>query len=283
VRITRGAWIAILGLAVAGCGGEPEPEYRWEEETVYEDRGPAPAPRRYGDDERSERPGDPGHYGRRPRDRGPRGAIYAPKRGVFCDEAVRACYTAKGGHPGVTEQQFGQEAGRRLARRIDDEGTRGARGIFRPDDGLLCDRLSEVCYDREGASLRETGREFGHEAAQDLSRRIDETRRGPGQRGGVIYSPRKGVSCDETVAVCYVEDSAHPGHTRQQFGDQALRDLERRMEGGRDRGDGIYRPDGGAICDRLSEVCYDRRGASAKLTRDEFGRDAAARMAERLE
>jgi len=287
VKIKLGASLALSWLALAGCGGgDPEPEYRWEEETVYEDRGPAPAPRgRYEDEERDEVRGpDSGHYSQRPRDRGLLGAIYAPKRGVFCDESVRACYTGKGGHPGVTEEQFGTDAGRRLARRIDDEGPRGPRGIFRPADGVLCDRLSEVCYDRDGASLRETDREFGVDAASELSRRLDEPRRGPGKRrGGVIYSPRKGVSCDEQVAVCYVEDSAHPGHTKQQFGAEALRDLERRMKGGRERRDGIYRPDGGAICDRLSEVCYDRRGASAKLTRDEFGRDAAGRMAERLE
>jgi len=282
VKITLGALAALSLLALAGCGGsEPESEYRWEEETVYEEREPGPAPRdRYEDRGRDD---DGGHYGRRPRDRGPQGAIYAPKRGVFCDESVRACYTAKGGHPGVTEQQFGEDAGRRLERRIDEEGTRGSRGIFRPAEGVLCDRLSEVCFDREGASLRETRGEFGHEAAEELARRVDEPRRGPGRRGGVIYSPRKGVSCDEQVAACYVEDAAHLGHTKQQFGAEAARELERRMKGGRERSDGIYRPGGGAICDRLAEVCYAREGASAKLTRNEFGREAAARMAARLE
>ena len=196
---------------------------------------------------------------------------------------MRVCYTAKAGHPGVTGQQFGSEASKRLSRRIDDEGARGARGIYRPTDGALCDRLSEVCYDRDGADLRETRTEFGHEAAEALSRRIDEPRQGPGRRDGVIYSPREGVACDEQVAVCYVADAAHPGQTKQQFGDDALRELERRLDGGRDSRDGIYRPTGGAVCDRLSEVCYDRNGASTKRTRDEFGRDAAADLAERLD
>lgn len=273
-----GAGAALALLALAGCGGgEPEPAYRWEEETIYESRGRGP------DEER--RSQDTGHAERRHErgDRGPRGAIYSPRRGVHCDESVRSCYTAKGGHPGVTEQQFGEDAGRRLARRIDEDGSRGPRGIFRPADGVLCDRLSEVCFDREGASLHETDREFGAGAAERLSRRLDERRRGPGRRDGRIYSPRKGVSCDERVAACYVEGSAHPGHTRQQFGDEALRVLERRMKGDRGRRDAIYRLEGGAICDRLAQVCYDRRGASAKLTRDEFGREAASAMVERLE
>lgn len=270
-----GAFATLALLALAGCGGgEPEPAYRWEEETVYESRGRGP-----GEERRSES----GHYGTRQRDRGARGAIYSPRRGIHCDESVRSCYTGKGGHPGVTQQQFGEDAGRRLARRIDEDGSRGPRGIFRPADGVLCDRLSEVCFDREGASLYETDREFGVDAATQLSRRLDERRRGPGRRDGRIYSPRKGVSCDERVAACYVEDSAHRGHTRQQFGDEALRVLERRTKGGRDQRDAIYRLEGGAICDRLSQVCYDRRGASAKLTRDEFGRDAASALVDRLE
>jgi uncharacterized protein (DUF779 family) len=280
--------VLAIGLCAGGaaCGGEPEPPYRWEEETIYEDAGRAPEPRpSYEDREDRDEPrsgGSAGHYGRRPRDRGTRGAIYSPKRGVFCDESVASCYVAKNAHVGATEAQFGEEAGERLARRL-KEGERTPRGIFRPAGGVVCDRESEVCYDREGASLELTRREFGHGASEDLADRLDEPRRGPGRRGGVIYSPRRGVSCDEQVAACYVEDEAHPGHTKQQFGEEAARALERRVDGGRERRDAIYRPVGGAVCDRLAGVCYDRHGASAKLTREEFGREAAARMTERLE
>ena len=278
-----------LGLLAggAGCGGdEPESPYRWEEETVYKDRGPAPEPRprdedRDADDRDPPRGGTAGHYGRAPRDRGTRGAIYSPKRGVFCDESVASCYVAKNAHVGVTEDEFGAEAAERLERRL-GEGERTPRGIFRPEGGVVCDRASEVCYDRDGASVELTRREFGYGGARDLADRLDRPRSGPGRRGGVIYSPKQGVSCDEEVATCYVEDEAHPGHTKRQFGSEAVRALERRS-GGRDRSDGIYRPAGGAVCDRLSEVCYDRHGASAKLTREEFGREAAARMTERLE
>lgn len=291
---TRAALASCLLASALGCGGgEPEDPYRWEEETVYENRGPAPEPRRdYGereDDDRYDRERDlpprsatSSHYGRGPRDRGVRGALYSPKRGVFCDESVSSCYVAKNAHVGVTEDQFGEEAAERLARRL-KEGERTSRGIFRPEGGVVCDRASEVCYDRDGPSLEQTRGEFGHAAADALDGRLERPRSGPGRRDGVIFSPKPGVSCDEEVAACYVEDEANPGHTQRQFGSEAVRELERRMDGGRERRDGIYRPVGGAVCDRLSEVCYDRHGASAKLTKEEFGRDAVARMTERLE
>jgi hypothetical protein len=279
----------LLGFAagVAACADDPEPVRPWQEEVIYEDEGPPPPPRRSDryDDEDEDRPprsGGSGHYERRARERRSAGAIYAPRRGVYCDESVRACYTAKGGHVGQTQEQFGSEAGRRLEQRI-DAGDRGERGIYRPAGGVVCDRQSEVCYDRDGASLAQTRREFGHGAADDLAERVDRPRSGPGRRGGVIYSPRQGVSCDELVAACYVADEAHAGHTKREFGSEAVRGLERRVDGGRDRRDGIYRIEGGGVCDRESEVCYDRRGASAPLTRREFGREAAVRLAERLE
>jgi hypothetical protein len=289
LRAARATYALGLAALLAGCGGdEPESPYRWEEETVYEDRGPAPEPRgSYEDqdehDEHDRPPPHPatGHYGSRRR-HPPRGAIYSPKRGVFCDESVEVCYVAKNAHVGATEAQFGDAAARRLERRL-DEGERGPDAIVRPEGGVVCDRRSEVCYDRDGASLDRTRREFGHGAAQALSERLDEPRRGPGRRGGTIFSPREGVSCDGQVAACYAGDEAHPGYTKRQFGADAARAVERRSDDGREKRDGIYRPAGGAVCDRLSEVCYDRHGASAKLTREEFGREAAGRMTERLE
>jgi hypothetical protein len=194
---------------------------------------------------------------------------------------VRTCYTAKGGHVGQTGEQFGAEAARRLERRLDgDEG--GERGVYRSEGGGVCDRQSEVCFDQGGASLALTRREFGHGAAEDLAERVDRPPGAAVARGHAIYSPRRGVSCDELVAACYAGDAAHPGHTKREFGSEAVRALERRVDGGRERRDGIYRVDGG-VCDRESEVCYDRQGASAPLTRREFGREAAVRLAERLE
>jgi hypothetical protein len=294
----------LLALLVSACGGgDPEPEYAWDESgssrSYDDDRRPPPPRDSYDDEDDDERLREyedrddedrqrraraaTGTYGG-PRSRsGPEGAIFSVKDGVNCDESVRACYNLKGGHPGVTKQQFGDEASRRLARRIEEEGKRGSRAIVRIGDGVVCDRLSAVCYDREGASLRETRGEFGHDAAEDLADRIDRKRRGPGRRDGVVYSPRKSVWCDEEVAACYAGDAAHPGHTKQQFGADAARDLERRIDGGKKREDGIYRPRGGVVCDRLGRACYDREGVNVNATRDEFGRDAAVRLTERME
>ena len=284
---------SVLGLlAAAACGGgEPESEYRWEEETVYEDRGPAPAPPprgRYEEDDDSDGPdrrgGESGHYGRRAPRRAARSARSTPRSAA--SSATRACASATRRRPATRASPGSSSAPRRrerLSRRIDDEGARGARGIYRPHGRRALRPALRGLLRPRRRDLRETRTEFGHEAAEALSRRIDEPRQGPGRRDGVIYSPREGVACDEQVAVCYVADAAHPGQTKQQFGDDALRELERRLDGGRDSRDGIYRPTGGAVCDRLSEVCYDRNGASTKRTRDEFGRDAAADLAERLD
>jgi hypothetical protein len=182
----------------------------------------------------------------------------------------------------MTEDQFGVEAGQRLEQRV-DEGVKASRGIFRPTGGVVCDHASEVCYDREGASLELTREEFGHGAADALVARIDRRRSGPGAKDGRIYTPRRGVWCDRKVDACYVADEAHGGWTKREFGSEAMRAVEHRMEDGRKRRDGIYRAEGGGVCDRLAKVCYDRQGVSARLTREEFGRDAAAGLAERLE
>ncbi|HEX2485527.1 MAG TPA: hypothetical protein VHQ66_09510 [Myxococcota bacterium] len=300
------ALLAVLSLAalaaLAGCAGsEPESEFHWEEEVIEGPEGPAPraVPEREPAPPPSEpepeprptqtrRERDVSRYaepGRRPADalapdaRGE--ALFSPRERTICDERVATCYTAKGGHVGLTEEQFGVRAGERLERRL-DAGPESARSIARVDEGV-CDRLSEVCFLDATPSLELTRREFGGAAARDLEARLDRKRARPGGLGESIYAPRRGVSCDELVAACYVEEEVHLGHTREQFGRDAAVALERRAARGQDARDGVYRPVGGAVCDRLSKVCYDRLGASASLTRAEFGRAAAVRLAERVQ
>ena len=248
---------------------------------VARPREPEPPPRPERDRPRYDEPA-PTRRSSASRPDGERGeALYAPRERTICDERATACYTAKGGHVGLTEDQFGVAAGERLERRL-DAGPGSARGIARVEDGV-CDRLSEVCFLRAAPSLELTQREFGRAAATDLEARLDAQRSRPGGTGEAVYAPRRGVSCDELVAACYVEEEVHLGHTRQQFGRDAAVALERRVARGPKARDGVYRPVGGAVCDRLSKVCYDRLGGSASLTRAEFGRAAAVRLAERVE
>lgn|GEM_PF-1395409 len=318
LRIAQTALLLALAALAAACGGDapPEPEFRWEEEVVEGPEEPPPradarggedleAPRATRDaldadaeaerlerrrrealrrdEERAleQRRADAGRRpGPRP-DEGARGeAIYPARDDAFCDERVAACYTARGAHVGLTEEEFGVAAGRRLERRL-EAGPRSPRGVERVD-GAACDRLSEVCYERDGASVARTREVFGRQAARDLAARLGARRGEPSGRGEAIYAPRRGVSCDERVAACYVADEAHLGHTRDEFGRPAALALERRLERGPRARDGVYRPVDGAVCDRLSKVCYDRLGASAAVTRAEFGREAAVRMAERV-
>ena len=286
---SRIALVWALAALVASCGGAPESDFRWEEEVVEGPEAPRPPPRVDDDEARREKRPAPRYDDDAPprrlppeRREGERGeAIYSPKERTFCDERVATCYTAKGGHVGLTEEQFGVEAGRRLERRL-DAGRADPRGIARVGDGV-CDRLSEVCFERSGASVELTRSEFGRAAASDLAARLDVERSRPGGRGEAIFAPRRGVSCDELVAACYVADEAHLGHTREQFGRDAAVALERRIDRGPKARDGVYRPGGGAVCDRLSKVCYDRLGVSAALTHAEFGRSAAVRAAERVQ
>lgn len=281
-RIALAATLAALALACGG--GEAASDFRWEEEVV---EGPDELPRSAreearGRDERGpvRREDEAPARARRPAsERGD--AIYSPRERTFCDERVATCYTGRGGHVGLTEAEFGVEAGRRLERRL-EAGPESARGIARIDGGV-CDRLSEVCYERAGPDEDLTRREFGRAAAGDLAARRAVRRSGPGGLGEAIYAPRRGVACDELVGACYVEEEVHLGHTQEQFGREAAVALQRRVDRGPKARDGVYRPVGGAVCDRLAKVCYDRFGASAALTHAEFGRAAAVRAAERVQ
>ena len=104
------ACATLVVLFAAACGGSnPEPEYRWEEEEttqIDEDhRPPPPTPSRdvYDDEDDEDLrkyEGGPsrsgattGTYGGPRSHRGAEGAIFTVKRGVFCDESVRSCYT----------------------------------------------------------------------------------------------------------------------------------------------------------------------------------------------
>jgi hypothetical protein len=283
-RIELAAALAALALACGGGGAESD--FRWEEEVVEGPEQAPPSPRpTEAPRERDERELEP--RGSAPSERARRGgaergeAIYSPRERAFCDERVATCYTGQGGHVGLTEEEFGVEAGRRLERRL-DAGPDSPRGIAHQGAGI-CDRLAEICYAREGPDVELTRREFGGAAAADLAARQRARRSGPAGRGEAIYAPRRGVACDELVAACYVEEEVHLGHTREQFGREAAVALQRRVDRGRSARDGVYRPAGGAVCDRLSKVCYDRFGASASLTHAEFGRPAAVRAAERVE
>jgi uncharacterized protein (DUF779 family) len=276
--LDRAAFAAALAAALVACGGGAGEETRWEEETLYEEHAG-----RY-DDRRDERHREERYREERPLPRyGGREAIDSPKEGVFCDALVESCYTGEEAHVGWTERRFGDEAGRRLDRRL-DEGEESMRAVFRSQGGV-CDRLSGVCYDRRGPSLALTQRHLGRGAAADLEARLEASERGGRgyARGGAITSPRRGVSCDAAVETCYAEEEAHVGWTERQFGEDAAQRLRRRLDRGDDARDGLYRPDEGAVCDRLAEVCYERAIASARLTRLEFGRGAAERLVDRLE
>ena len=97
------------------------------------------------------------------------------------------------------------------------------------------------------------------------------------------FRPERGVRCDDVAQICYDRGSPSVDLTRRYFGWDAarsLRDDVRRQEG--DRYERVFSPAPGVRCDRVAQVCQDRRGdPSVRLTREYLGYDAARRLERR--
>ena len=89
---------------------------------------------------------------------------------------------------------------------FDDDDDR----YFRPDDGVVCDRARDVCYDRYGLSYTETKDHFGERDANRAYKKYgDEV---------FLFSPRKGITCDRRAKTC-----SKARWTERIFGDTAAR------------------------------------------------------------
>ena len=99
------------------------------------------------------------------------------------------------------------------------------------------------------------------------------------------FRPERGVRCNDVAQVCYYRGSPSVDLTRQYFGRDAARARRwslRREE--RPRYGRVFYPEQGVRCDRVQQVCYNRRGEpSFRLTRDYLGFDAARRLSGRTE
>ena len=99
------------------------------------------------------------------------------------------------------------------------------------------------------------------------------------------FRPEPGVRCDREARVCYHRGEPSMRHTREYFGSRYDRDDRRgsRWEG-RDSGGDVFYPERGVRCDRLAQVCSNRRGEpSLRLTREHLGFRAARRLERRLD
>ncbi|MFO1425242.1 MAG: YcgJ family protein [Candidatus Competibacteraceae bacterium] len=71
---------------------------------------------------------------------------------------------------------------------------------FRPEPGVRCDDVAQICHDRGSPNVELTRQYFGRDAARALRwelRREDRTRH------GYAFYPEPGVRCDRAEQVCY--------------------------------------------------------------------------------
>lgn len=102
------------------------------------------------------------------------------------------------------------------------------------------------------------------------------------------FRPERGVRCETVERVCYERGAPSVEYTREHFGPEAARALRResrwegRGESGweeRGRSGRVFFPEPGVRCDRVAEVCTNRRGEpSVRLTREHLGYQAARRL-----
>ena len=98
---------------------------------------------------------------------------------------------------------------------------------FRPERGVRCDDVAQICYDRGAPSVELTRQYLGRDAARALrwELRREERER---ERESAFY-PEPGVRCDRAEQVCY-NRRGEPSFrlTRDYLGYEAARRLERR-------------------------------------------------------
>ena len=71
---------------------------------------------------------------------------------------------------------------------------------FRPERGVRCDDVAQICYDRGSPSVDLTRQYFGRDAARALRWSM---RREEGGRYDSVFYPEPGVRCDRAAQVCY--------------------------------------------------------------------------------
>ena len=96
--------------------------------------------------------------------------------------------------------------------------------FIQPEDKVVCDRLSEVCYKKGDIDATETRQYFGRGA----SHRADNIR--DRLHDNDSFLPRPNVACSRDNEACYRTNSGQADRqaTRRFFGNQAARQQDRR-------------------------------------------------------
>ena len=110
--------------------------------------------------------------------------------------------------------------GNREADRYYHNRARQGRRLARPDDNVVCDRRTQVCYKDGKIDKTETHDFFGNKAA----RRADGVR---DKYEEDAFVPRKDVVCDRDRRVCYKDGDPSRKLTRDFFGNKAAKRVDK--------------------------------------------------------
>jgi hypothetical protein len=97
------------------------------------------------------------------------------------------------------------------------ESAQERRRFVRPDDGLVCDQVTRVCYKQGNVDKSDTKEFFGRRAAKRADRLRDE--RGSAE----IFVPEPGVACDPQRERCFADGEPDRDLTKRHFGRRAGR------------------------------------------------------------
>jgi hypothetical protein len=95
-----------------------------------------------------------------------------------------------------------------------DEARRQQR-FDRPENDVVCDRRTQVCYKDKEIDASETREKFGKDAA----RRVDRVR--DRYDNNDLFLPRKNTVCDRDDRTCYQNGDPNRKQTREFFGNKA--------------------------------------------------------------
>ncbi|CAI1965990.1 YcgJ family protein [Serratia marcescens] len=148
-------------------------------------------------------------------------------------------------------------------------GTACAAGVFYPQQGEVCDRVSHFCADKQGISMGLTELHLGKSA-------LDKLQQSMGDGVGVhldSYTLSNGVYCESKTQTCYSDrfkTRKDATATEKLFGQPATDATS------------VFFPSSGVICDRKSSLCADASGISLGLTLSYLGQAAQDKLQQTL-
>lgn len=178
--------------------------------------------------------------------------VYAPQKGVICDGMGKWCADGTGLSASWTEQYFGGAAAGKLAGATQD--------TFGFSNRVTCETASQTC--RGGGAAKEMQAAlFGTAAASSSG----STGSGKIDYGTGVYSPAKGIICDQRGGWCADGTGLSASLTEQYYGADAAGQLA-------DAAQDVFGFSNHVKCDINSRSCSGGAGKAAKkMTKMLFG------------